>query len=177
MLTGREFWLLAHIAVGVAFLHAFAGGVATLVDSRMIRIRETRLKQSLRAWSTVIMAAFVWFAVVSGTWLVYPGYRAVPPEGATDLAPYPKAALLADAQLGFWHDFGMEWKEHVAWLAPFLATGVAFVVIRYAPLVARHRRLRRSLSQLFVIAALTAAVAAVLGSAINTVAPNEFLDR
>ena len=48
-MTGREFWLLAHITVGVTFLHAFAGGVATLVDSRTIRMRETRLKQSLRA--------------------------------------------------------------------------------------------------------------------------------
>lgn len=35
--------------------------------------------------------------------------------------------------------------------------GVAFVVIRHAPLVARDPRLRRILSQLFVIAALIAA--------------------
>jgi hypothetical protein len=175
--TAGEFWLLAHIAVGVVFVHAFAGGIATLLDSGMIRLRETQFKQKLRSWSTVFMAAFVWLAVISGTWLVYPGYRANPPAGATDLDPYPKAALLTDSGLGFWHEFGMEWKEHVAWLAPFLATGVAFVVIRYAPLVARDRCLRRMLGRLFLIAALTSVLAAVLGSAINTVAPNQFLDR
>lgn len=177
MMTWEQFWLLAHIAVGVLFLHAFAGGIATLVNSSTIRLKETRLKQVLRAWSTVIMAVFVWLAVVSGTWLVYPGYRAAPPEGATDLAEYPKAALLASGDLGFWHDFAMEWKEHVAWLAPFLSTAVAFVVIRYAPLVTRDARLRRALSQLFTIAALAAVVAAVLGAAINKVAPNQFLAR
>jgi hypothetical protein len=175
--TSGELWLLVHIGVGVTFLHAFAGGIATLVDSGMLRFRETRLKRSLRAWSTLVMAAFVWLAVVSGTWLVYPGYRAVPPAGAGDLAAYPKAALLADPKLGFWHDLAMEWKEHVAWIAPFLATAVAFVVIRHAPQVATDGRLRRVLAQLFVIAAVTATVAAVLGSAINKVAPNQFLDR
>ena len=176
-MTAGEFWLLAHIGVGVMFLHAFAGGIATLVDSGMLRFRETRLKRSLRAWSTLVMATFVWLAVVSGTWLVYPGYRAEPPDGVSDLDPFPKAALLADAKLDFWHDLGMEWKEHVAWIAPFLATAVAFVVIRYAPQVAADSRLRRVLAQLFVIAAVTATVAAVLGSAINKVAPNQFLDR
>lgn len=158
-------------------MHAFAGGIATLVSSGTLRLKETRLKQAVRAWSTMIMAAFVWLAVISGTWLVYPGYRAPPPEGATDVVDYPKASLLASGDLGFWHAFGMEWKEHVAWIAPFLATAVAFVVIRYAPLVVRDGGLRRVLSQLFLIAALAAVVAAVLGSAINKVAPNQFLAR
>ncbi|MCA1677957.1 MAG: hypothetical protein LC777_02890 [Actinobacteria bacterium] len=146
MVTWEQFWLLAHIAVGVMFLHAIAGGITTLVNSGTMRLKETRLKQAVRAWSTVVMAAFVWLAVVSGTWLVYPGYRAVPPDGSTDLVAYPKAALLADANLSVWHDFGMEWKEHVAWIAPFLATAVAFIVIRYAPLVTRDARLRRVLA-------------------------------
>ncbi len=177
VLTAAEFWLLAHIAVGVLFLHAFAGGITTLVDSGAARLREPRLRQRVRTWSTLVMAAFVWLAVVSGTWLVYPGYRAAPPDGAVTLDRYPKAALLADEKLSLWHDFGMEWKEHVAWLAPFLATAVAFVVVRYAPLVARDARLRRTLAQLFVIAAVAATIAAVLGSAINKVAPNQFLDQ
>lgn len=28
-----------------------------------------------------------------------------------------------------WHDFGMEWKEHVGWLVPLLLTAVAFLPV------------------------------------------------
>jgi hypothetical protein len=74
------------------------------------------------------MAAAAWVTVVTGTWIVYPWYRAKPPAEASTLA-YPQADLQGDSALLAWHDFGMEWKEHVAWLAPFLATAVAFVVL------------------------------------------------
>lgn len=173
--TAREFWLLFHIGVGVAFLHVFAGGVATLLQSSTTRIRETRLKHLVRVWSTALMAALVWLAVLTGTWIVYPGYRAEPPPGA-DLAAYPRAALLADSDLAFWHTFGMEWKEHVAWMAPFLATAVAFVVLRYGPLVTRDEQLRSGLTRLFLISATVSLIAASLGAIINKVAPNLFLD-
>jgi predicted membrane protein len=121
------------------------------------------------------MAAALWGAVVSGTWFVYPGYRAEPPEGAETLA-YPKADLLANGDMAFWHDFGMEWKEHVAWLTPFLATAVAFVAIRYGRRVTRDEVIRTSLIRCFTVAALASVVAAGLGAAINKVAPNLFLD-
>ena len=43
-----------------------------------------------------------WLTVLSGTWMVYPGYRDVPPEGAA-LADYPKSWLTANGDLGLWH--------------------------------------------------------------------------
>ena len=175
LLTDGEFFLLLHLGLGIAFIHGFAGGIATLVDRASGRIGESRRTARVRAASTVAMAAALWGAVVSGTWLVYPGYRAEPPEGATTAA-YPKADLLANGDVSFWHDFGMEWKEHVAWLTPFLATAVAFVVIRYGRRVARDPRIRSSLVRLFTVAALASVVAAGLGAAINKVAPNLFLD-
>ena len=32
----------------------------------------------------------------------------------------------------------MEWKEHIAWMAPFLATSVAFVILYYGIQLIRH---------------------------------------
>ena len=47
------------------------------------------------------------------------------------LREFPRYWLLAGEQTAEWHNFGMEWKEHVAFLAPFLATAVAFAVLYY----------------------------------------------
>jgi hypothetical protein len=175
LITDREFFLLLHLGLGIAFIHGFAGGIATLIDTTVSRIRETTLKSRVRAASTLLMAIALWGAVISGTWLVYPGYRAEPPENAATTA-YPKADLLASGDVSFWHEFGMEWKEHVAWLTPFLATAVAFTAIRYSSRVAADRKVRGTLITLFTIAALASVVAAALGAVINKVAPNQFLD-
>jgi len=175
LLTSKELFLLLHLGLGIAFIHGFAGGIATLVDRTTSRLAETRRKAQVRAASTLLMAGALWGSVISGTWRVYPGYRAEPPEGASTLA-YPKAELMAGGDLAFWHHFGMEWKEHVAWLTPFLATAVAFVAIRYGRRVMRDAPIRSSLIRLFTVAALASVVAAGLGAAINKVASNLFLD-
>ena len=54
--------------------------------------------------------------------------RAAPPDGTTGdaLRAFPRYFLLANEGLKEWHAFGMEWKEHVAWFAPLLATAVAW---------------------------------------------------
>jgi hypothetical protein len=176
LLTAREFWLLAHIGLGVAFIHACAGGIWTLLDGTTVRLREGRLKRRLRSWSVGVVAGVAWLAVIIGTWIVYPGYRAKPPAGQADVSGYPRSHLLADPDVDVWHTFGMEWKEHVGWLAPFLATAVAFVVLRHGGVVAAEPAVRRGLRWLFLVAALAALVAASLGAVINKVAPNDFLD-
>lgn len=171
LMTGRELLFLVHLTIGVAWIHAFAGGIATLVGSRA-----SRLKEVVRIGSTVSLSVVAWAAVITGTYLVYPGYRAKPPEGAENLAYYPKEALLADHNTAFWHDFGMEWKEHIGWLTPFLATAIAFIVIRYGRRVTTDPPVRRAMAGLFTVAAGGALVASGLGAAINAIAPNEFLD-
>ena len=70
-----------------------------------------------------------------------------------------------------WHNFGMEWKEHIAWLAPLFATTAAFIVTYYGLKLARQARVRRLAISLFVLAFSTAAVAGVLGALITKVAP------
>jgi hypothetical protein len=115
----------------------------------------------------------------TGTWLVYPGYRAEPsdPENPTAMIDHPKFALLADADTAVWHDFGMEWKEHIGWLVPVLVTVVAYLAVRHDDLLARDRTLRRLAACLFVASIGGTVVAAGLGAAINAVAPNQFLAR
>jgi hypothetical protein len=166
-LTYREFWLMVHLGLGVLFLHAFIEGVHWL-QAGAYRRRLTL--------STVTMAIIAWLTVISGTWLVYPWYRATPSPRSMTLEAFPQAYLEADPALQSWHAFGMEWKEHVGWLAPILATAVAWIVVRYGRQLPQEPRLRQVLLVLFITAFTSAVIAAGLGAFINKVAPNTFLD-
>lgn len=169
MFTPNQIFLILHLAVGVVFLHAFAGGLSTFV-----RVPAGPVARKIQVTSVVGMAVTAWATVISGTWMIYPGYRAEPPAGAA-LDGYPKAWLVSNDSTAWWHTFGMEWKEHVGWLAPFLATAVAVVVLAHGDLVRQDPRLRRILGVLFTTAFAATVVAAALGAAINKVAPNDFL--
>jgi hypothetical protein len=167
--TANQLFLIVHITVSVVFLHAFAGGLATF-----IRVPTGPVARRIQVASVVGMALTAWVTVISGTWLIYPGYRAEPPAGA-GLDAYPKAWLMSNEATAWWHTFGMEWKEHVGWLAPFLATAVAVIVLAHGELVRRDRRVRRVLGVLFTTAFAATVIAAGLGAAINKIAPNDFL--
>ncbi len=65
----------------------------------------------------------------------------------------------------------MEWKEHVGWFAPILATAVAFVVAYYGPQLAREAKVRRTVMWLFVVAFSAAGVAGLFGAFLNKIAP------
>ena len=56
-------------------------------------------------------AALLWLAVLGGTYLVFPPYRATPPEGLTDLAAYPRSFLLGSPDTAWLHAFAMEVKD------------------------------------------------------------------
>jgi hypothetical protein len=173
-ISAREAWTVLHgMLFGAAFLLAFAGGLAGLYSLRPewvtvagLQERMTRMKIGL--WA---MAAIAWATVISGTFVVYPWYRARPPEGTADLSDFPRYLLLADESTAEWHRFGMEWKEHVGWLAPFAATVVAFAVSYYGPALARKTGERRALLIFFVVAFAAAAVAGIFGAFINKIAP------
>src|SRR5688572_3855365 len=53
-------------------------------------------------------AALLWLAVLGGTYLVFPPYRATPPEGLADLAAYPRSLLLGSPDTAWLHAFAME---------------------------------------------------------------------
>jgi len=173
LLTDRELWAAIHgMTLGALFLLAFAGGFAGLYSLRPAWLTVAGIKERVPRLiaGTWVMAIVAWVTVITGTYIVYPWYRAVAPKGA-DLTQYPKAFLLNHANLAAWHNFGMEWKEHVAWLAPILATAVAFIVLRYGRQLAREPRIRQALITFFTLAFLTAAVAGLFGALITKAAP------
>jgi len=166
-LTDRELWTLIHgMILGALFLLGFAGGLEGLYSLRPqllsaagVRDRTRRLKVGV-----VTMALAAWGTVITGTWIVYPWYREDIPES-------PRSLLLADPDLVDWHHFGMEWKEHVAWISPILATVVAFIVIYYGASLIKHDRVRKTALFLFVLAFALAAVAGLFGALITKAAP------
>lgn len=170
----REGWTVLHgMLFGAAFMVAFAGGLAGMYSLRpewvtVAGVKERLLRLKVGMWA---MALIAWATVVSGTFIVYPWYRAKPPEGITDLTSYPRYWLLASESTAGWHQFGMEWKEHVGWLAPIAATVVAFAVTYYGPSLAKRVGERRALMVFFVVSFAAASIAGIFGAFINKIAP------
>jgi hypothetical protein len=166
-LSTHEFWALVHgVLLGGAFLLAFSGGLAGFYSLRPELLTERGLTERLRRLriGTVAMAVLTWVTVIVGTWIVYPWYREKTPDS-------PKSKLLADPDTKDWHEFAMEWKEHIAWLAPMLATAAAFMVLYYRTDLIRNQLARRVAMGLFVAAFAVAVVAGLLGALITKKAP------
>jgi phosphoglycerol transferase MdoB-like AlkP superfamily enzyme len=172
-LTFREVWTAVHgMVFGAGFLLLFSGGFIAIwnLDTEGLT-REAAGRQLRRlnvgAWG---MAIVLWAAVILGTYWVYPWYRATPPAGAA-FTDYPKSLLISNPQTVDWHGFGMEWKEHIAWLAPILVTAVLAIVICHGRLLLSDAKLRRFVLFLFSVAFFCASVAGVFGALINKAAP------
>jgi hypothetical protein len=171
LLTTRQLFFLAHSTFGIVIVHAFGGGLGTLLTTG-----DSRMKDRIRKLSTAALAVVAWLASATGTWFGYAGYRAkVPPGG--DIAMYPREYLLSSQQLAFWETFAMEWKVHIGWTTPFLATAVAFVALRYRRRLVADRLVRKVMTNMLVLAFAGALVAAVLGAVVNVTAPNDFMHR
>ena len=160
-LTDKELWTLIHgMGLGAVFLLAFGGGLAGLWSLRPKLVTEDGIAERTPRLliGTTVMALVAWLTVIVGTWIVYPWYRATPPEGldltvqSDALRDFPRYWLLASEETAEWHEFGMEWKEHVAWLAPFLATAVAVAVIYYGAQLIRRGEIRRAMLIFFTLA-------------------------
>jgi hypothetical protein len=171
-MSAKEFWTVLHgMGFGAVYLLAFAGALAGLYSFRPALVtpagdveRAHRLKIGM--W---VMAAVAWFTVISGTWLVYIWYRAKPVAGS-DLSNFPRYYLLSKPTTKGWHEFGMEWKEHVAWIVPMVATTVAFVVHYYGKRLWELTTIRRAMMWMLVVSFGAAAVAGVFGAFINKIA-------
>ncbi len=137
---------------------------------------DSRMKDRIRKLSTAGLAIVAWLASAVGTWFGYAGYRAkVPPGG--DITMYPREYLLNSSQLAFWETFAMEWKVHIGWTTPFLATAVAFTALRYRRRLVADRLVRKVMTIMLLLAFAGALVAAGLGAVINVTAPNDFMHR
>ena len=183
--TNRETWTLIHgLILGTFFLLAFAGGLAEFWSLRTEALTPAGISERLRRLKlgTTAMAIAAWLTVITGTWIVYPWYRenlagedGAGCEGAQVPGDEcsPRDFLLSNeaGQTEDWHKFGMEWKEHIAWISPMLATLAAFLVFYYGPVLARNRTARLFVLVVFTGAFATAAIAGLFGALITKAAP------
>jgi hypothetical protein len=170
-LTTRAFWTMIHgMAFGALYLMACSGALVELSRATHPSSAATFRPNFIRAY-LIAMAILAWFAVLSGTYIVYSWYRAVPPPGTTDLAHFPQRLLLSSRATSGWHTLGMEWKEHVAWLVPISITMVAAVVLRYGSHLRHHPRIRSTLIAFLAVSFLAAAIAGFFGAMLNKFAP------
>jgi len=169
----REIWTVVHgMVFGFIFLLGFSGALYAVYSLKAEWLTTEGMTRTVNIikvylWS---LAISVWAAVFTGAWVVYPWYRATPPEGTTDLSTFPRSLLLANESTAQWHEFGMEWKEHVAFLAPIAATVVAFVVSYYGAQLARKVGERRAVMIFFIFAFVATAIAGMFGAFITKAA-------
>ena len=165
--------VLHGMGFGALFMLAFSGalaelyrvsgpGAATLVSTR---------EQSLLTFYLAAMVILAWFTVFSGAYIVYPWYRAVPPASVVDLADYPRRLLLSSGKTSEWHNVGMEWKEHVSWLAPIAISMVAYVTMKYGRSITQHRNMRIAVLGFALAAFVATGVAGAFGAFLNKYAP------
>jgi len=170
----REILTLLHgMGFGGLLLLAFSGALI-----QFYRIFSPHRSSPLTVWEQkllriylIAMAVLAWGTVLSGAYVVYPWYRAHPPEGFTDYTGYPQRILLSSSTTAGWHSLGMEWKEHVAWFAPIALTMVAYVIIKYGSGLSRHRQVRNAAFAFALVAFIAASIAGVFGALINKNAP------
>jgi len=183
--TNRETWTLIHgLILGTFFLLAFAGGLAGLWSLRTEYVTPAGIGERLRRLKigTTAMAIAAWATVITGTWIVYPWYREslAGEEGAGcegvqvptgECSPRDFLLSNVSGQTEDWHKFGMEWKEHIAWISPMLATLAVFLVFYYGPALARNRTARMLVLVVFTGAFAAAAIAGLFGALITKTAP------
>jgi hypothetical protein len=186
--SSRETWTVIHgLVLGTLFLLAFAGGLAGLWSLRPGLMTTEGIKERMGrlyvgAW---VMTAAAWGAVITGTWIVYPWYRiklapvgdnayagcadAILPNASCSPRDFLKSNVSGDTEM--WHIFGMEWKEHVSWAAPILATAAAFLIVYYGPRLIARPWLRAAVIVMFVAAFAAALVGGAFGAFLNKIAP------
>jgi hypothetical protein len=175
LFSGRSIWTMIHgIALGGGALLALAAALFSL-RTLPATVPGPGGPDSSRALVRllVLSAILLWLAVLIGTYVTFPPYRAAPPEGTADLSAYPRALIHANPDTVWLHAFGMEIKEHIPWMAAMLATAAAFLGLRYRSGILRDTQLRRLSSALLGAAVVLVAFVALLGVFINKVAPLE----
>ena len=173
-ITTRDLWTIFHgMGLGALFMLAFSGAVAELyrLSAPGVPVQLGSQERNLLNFHLVAMVVLAWLAVLTGAYIVYPWYRAVPPTGVTDLAGYPRSLLLSSGRTSEWHRIGMEWKEHVAWVAPIAITMVAYVTMKYQRAVVRLQQMRLAVLTFTAAAFIATGIAGAFGALLNKYAP------
>lgn len=162
--------VLHGMGFGALFMLAFTGAIAELYR-RSIPGRPYDRQQMLLGIYLVTMVVLAWLTVFSGAYIVYPWYRAVPAPGVTDLSEYPRRLLLSSGRTSEWHNVGMEWKEHVSWIAPIAMTMVAYLTLKYRRAITWPRHMRAAALGFTVAAFVATGIAGAFGAFLNKYAP------
>jgi len=173
-ITLRDLLTVLHgMGFGALFMLAFSGALAEIyrLAAPGSATQASQREKTLLNIYLIAMVVLAWLTVFSGAYIVYPWYRAVPPAGTTDLADYPRRLLLSSGKTSEWHNVGMEWKEHVAWLAPIAMTMVAYVTMKYGRAIVRPRHMRTAVLGFAVAAFVATGVAGAFGAFLNKYAP------
>lgn len=173
LFSDRSLWTMLHGLV-------LSGGALVLLVTALffLRVMATPRGGTVPArqsnafsWLVIAAATLLWVSVLGGTYIVFPMYRATPPEGIASLAAYPRALLMSSPDTRWLHAFGMEIKEHVPWIAAMVATAAAFIARRHRTTLLADRALRRITGALLAIVFVLVSCAALLGVFVNKVAP------
>ena len=156
---------------GALLLLAFSGALVILISSSVAGHPWTPRERRFGSVYLGGMAVLAWAAVFAGAYIVYPWYRAIAPLGTIDLSGYPQRLLISSPSTTGWHDIGMEWKEHIAWLSPISLTAVTFLFSKYGAQLPRFRGLRDAMLWLIAVAFISTAVAGLFGAMLNKYAP------
>jgi len=171
--TVREALTIIHgMVLGGLLLLVFSGVLAGLWSLKRYGSIEVAAARHFRILTKgmITITILAWLTVITGTYLPYPWYRATPPPSA-DLARFPMAYLLSNPRLAFWEDYGLEWKEHLAWFAPILMTAATFIIIRYREKVLDKKNILKAAMVFLSIAFIAVAIAGILGALVTKIAP------
>jgi hypothetical protein len=173
-ITTHDLLTVIHgMGFGALFMLAFSGALVELyrISAPGAPATMSAREQTLLNLFLLVMVVLAWLTVFSGAYLIYPWYRAVPPAGATDLADFPRRLLLSSGKTSEWHNVGMEWKEHVSWLAPIAITMVAYVTMKYGREIIQHKNMRLAVLGFALAAFIATGIAGAFGAFLNKYAP------
>jgi hypothetical protein len=175
-ITARSLWTLIHgMGFGALYLLACSGVLIELYRRYSPKSEcpiSPRDEKFLKVY-LVAMAALAWITVLTGTYIIYPWYRAVAPVGTVNLAGFPQMLLKSSPDTIGWHSLGMEWKEHVAWLVPISITMAAVVFARYGRNLRSQPQLRAAVLCFTLTSFLAAGIAGFFGAMLVKNAPVE----
>ena len=184
-MSGTEIWTVIHgMGLGAIYLFAFGGALAGMWSFRPGFLTVAAIRERMRRLYVgfAVMCVTAWATVITGTYIVYPWYRVklagaefekCAGLGLPSAECSPRDFLLSNAsgETAMWHELGMEWKEHVAWAAPMLATSAFLLVLYYGPRLVSRRWLRMTVIVMLIGSFASAVVAGAFGAFINKVAP------
>jgi hypothetical protein len=173
LFSERSIWTMLHgIGLGGAALLGLGAALFYLYAARSPSDSTGPAARSgAFAGITAGTAVTLWLAVIVGTYVIFPPYRATPPPGVSDLSEFPRAMLLAAPGTAWLHAFAMESKEHMPWIASMLTTAVAFVAIRYRSKMLQDPSLRRLSMALLAVSFALVSFVSMMGMFVNKVAP------